>query len=283
LGQVRYVESPSATSLLPVLLRQDTYLGERGKRIAFAAFAQFPLQNISSPDIACGSLTSPAQLTAPARAGSNVTMFWSPWVESHRGPLTNYLAPYSGDISEVNVNALKFFKIAEEGLGADGKTWATDRMVANNGTWTTTIPADIQPGTYVLRHELLALHFATSNSNYWYIPGGRIGPQFYVSCYSINVTGPGHVVPEGVTFPGVYKEKDPGLVFDIFKKPLPKYNIPGPAVHKTKMMFPPLEPKPVVVTSPTGDSEMDEIYFKAIDEKLAQLGSTGSYFNSIGG
>jgi len=258
-------------------------LGEKGKRIEFAAFAELPLQNISSPDLACGTKAAPAQISAPARAGSNVTMFWTPWVQSHRGPLTNYLAPYSGDISKVNVNSLKFFKMAEEGLGADGKTWATDRMLANNGTWTTTIPADIRPGTYILRHELLALHFATSNSNYWYIPGGQIGPQLYVSCYSVNITGTGHVVPEGVTFPGAYKEKDPGLVYDIFKKPLPKYDIPGPAIHKTKTMFPPLDPNPVVVVSPTGDNKTDQTYFKGIEDKLKRLGSTGSFFNAIGG
>jgi cellulase len=228
-------------------------------------------------------MATPAQLIAPARAGSNVTMYWSPWVPSHRGPLTNYLAPYTGNISNVDLNSLKFLKMAEEGLGADNKTWATDRMLANNGTWATTIPADIKPGTYVLRHELLALHFATANSNWWYIPSGKIAPQFYVSCYVLNITGTGDVVPAGVTFPGAYQEKDPGLVFDIFKKPLPKYEIPGPAPYKSKTTAAPLEPKPVVVVSPTGDEKTDVTYYSSIESKLKQLGTTGSFFNAIGG
>jgi cellulase len=258
-------------------------LGEKGKRIAFAAVGTWPHQNISASDMACGTVSAPARLVAPARAGSNVTMYWSPWVQSHRGPLSNYLAPYTGDIRKVDLNSLKFFKIADEGLGADGKTWATDRMLANNATWTTTLPSDITPGTYILRHELLALHFATNNSNWWYIPSGKVAPQFYISCYALNITGTGNAVPEGVTFPGAYKDNEPGIVFDIFQKPLPKYKIPGPRPYESRVVAPPLEPKPVVVVSPTGDKEEDQEYYEAIKEKLRSLGTTGAYFNSIGG
>ena len=38
----------------------------------------------------------------------------------------------------------------------------------------TTIPHDIKPGKYIVRHELIALHFATAHSNYSRIPGARL-------------------------------------------------------------------------------------------------------------
>ena len=39
-------------------------------------------------------------------------------------------------------------------------------LVANNNSWTSTIPATLKPGNYLLRHELLAIH--TSNAPQWY-------------------------------------------------------------------------------------------------------------------
>jgi cellulase len=260
---------------------QDSLLGERGQRVQFMSGATWPLQDLKSKAMACGQDAKPAGLIAPARAGSNITVFWSPWVESHRGPLTNYLAPYSGDLAKVDLNSLKFFKVAEEGLGADG-VWSTDRMLKNNGTWTTVIPADIKPGTYVLRHELTALHFATQNSNYWYIPGGMVAPQFYISCYSVNITGTGTAQPKGVTFPGGYTPADEGLKFDIFvgKK---SYPIPGPALYKSNTVAVPLKPNPWTVVSPTGDEQQDVEYMQTLQGELAQLGATGGFFNSIGG
>ena len=31
--------------------------------------------------------------------------------------------------------------------------WGTDMLTANNRTWTVTIPPDLAPGNYILRHE----------------------------------------------------------------------------------------------------------------------------------
>jgi hypothetical protein len=63
------------------------------------------------------------------------------------------MAPYDGDVANVNVNQLEFFKIAED--TNQGGVWGTIRMIENtNSSWTATIPADIKPGTYVLRQEV---------------------------------------------------------------------------------------------------------------------------------
>ena len=81
------------------------------------------------------------------------------------------MAPYEGDISAVNVNKLKFFKIptsspTKGGLTPDGKLWASDDLIKNGNTWNNTIPYDIKPGKYVVRHEILALHFATKDNQF---------------------------------------------------------------------------------------------------------------------
>jgi lytic cellulose monooxygenase (C1-hydroxylating) len=71
------------------------------------------------------------------------------------------------------------------------------------------IPSDIKPGTYVLRTELLALHGNTPSMQYTPVSG----PEFYLHCVNIDVTGSGTATPEGVTFPGAYKPGEKGLTF----------------------------------------------------------------------
>jgi hypothetical protein len=56
------------------------------------------------------------------------------------------------------------------------------------------IPADIAPGDYLLRAEVIALHVA----------GSVGGAQHYVSCYQLKITGGGTAKPSGVAFPGAY-------------------------------------------------------------------------------
>ena len=95
-------------------------------------------------------------------------MDWNGWPESHHGPVIDYLAPCSnGDCTTVDKTSLKFFKIAEAGLISDTTapgSWASDQLIANNNSWSITIPAKIAPGPYVLRHEMIALHSA-NNAN----------------------------------------------------------------------------------------------------------------------
>ena len=67
------------------------------------------------------------------------------------------------------MTGLNWFKIQEDGY--DGTNWAVDRMISNNGKVDITIPSCIPDGQYLMRHELIALHSATSYP----------GAQFYVS------------------------------------------------------------------------------------------------------
>lgn len=64
------------------------------------------------------------------------------------------MAPYEGDISDVDVNEIQFIKFAEDAIDENG-VWGTVRMMdETNNTWTATIPADIKSGNYVVRQEV---------------------------------------------------------------------------------------------------------------------------------
>jgi hypothetical protein len=124
-------------------------------RIGFAGGDTFPVTSTTSNDLACNVKQQPVPgAIAEVRAGSNVSFHWSAWLYSHKGPITAWMAPYQGKISDVDVNKLEFFKIAEETVGTDG-IWANVRMMNfTNTTWTASIPADIKPGNYIIRNEV---------------------------------------------------------------------------------------------------------------------------------
>ena len=98
-------------------------------------------------------------------------------------------------------------------------------MVNQNSTWTSTIPAFLKPGNYLIRHELIAIH--TSNA-----------PQFYPECAQLTITGSGTAVPGAssmASIPGVYSMSDPEININIYSNEnqgVTTYNIPGPAVWK---------------------------------------------------
>jgi Auxiliary Activity family 9 (formerly GH61) len=101
------------------------------------------------------------------------------------------------------------------------------------------LPSDLKPGVYVLRSELIALHYASTQ-----------GPQVYPHCFNIFINGTGFATPNGVKFPGGYSPKEPALttnMYDKAGKPLnwEKYVIPGPQKYAGKYEDP-QGPKPVV-------------------------------------
>ena len=147
-----------------------------------AAFAQTGprkpfITDQTSLDMACNVKPAAPTLIAPARAGASVKFMWNPWYASHKGPLITYMAPYEGAIESVDVNKLSFFKVTEKGLAADNKTWAVDEMMANGNVSSAVIPHDLKPGNYILRHELIALHYSTEDSLYHMKADKLLGPQ----------------------------------------------------------------------------------------------------------
>jgi cellulase len=130
-------------------------------------------------------------------AGADASDTQDPIDASHKGPLITYMAKVS-NATTPTVTGLQWFKIWESGLTTSGgkATWAVDTLIANKGKVSFTIPACLPAGQYLLRHELIALHAASSYP----------GAQVYVECAQINVTGGGSKVPTNtVSFPGAYK------------------------------------------------------------------------------
>ncbi|KAI0633594.1 glycoside hydrolase family 61 protein [Trametes polyzona] len=185
-----------------------------------------PITDPTDAFLACnnnGASLGSGQQSATVPAGSKVTAYWNDWPHAI-GPVMVYMANCNGPCTSATPSSLNWFKIEESGLlsgsVANGQ-WAQGQLIANNNSWTTTIPASLKPGEYFLRHELLSIH--TSNQ-----------PQFYPECAQLKVTGSGSAQPSGsylVKFPGAYKMSDPGVGIDVYSQPnVYTYEIPGPAV-----------------------------------------------------
>ena len=177
-----------------------------------------------TPDVICHKGATPGQDAAPITAGSVLSLEWTPWPDSHHGPVIDYMANCNGDCTTVDKTTLRWFKIDGVGLlsGSNPGTWATDTLIANNNTWTVTIPKDIAPGNYVLRHEIIALHAA----------GQADGAQDYPQCVNLVVSGSGTSNPAGVAMEGLYTPTDPGILFNLYGT-FTSYTIPGPAVYES--------------------------------------------------
>jgi hypothetical protein len=175
-----------------------------------------------APNIICHRNGVNAALSATVTAGSNIDIQWTPWPDSHHGPVITYLAACNGDCSTVDKATLEFFKIEEKGL-IDGSTppgtWATDQLIAAGNRWTVTIPSTIAAGNYVMRHELIGLHSA----------GQLNGAQNYPQCINLQVTGGGSATPAGTLGEALYKNTDAGILFNLYTT-LTSYPIPGPAL-----------------------------------------------------
>ncbi|KAJ6465224.1 glycosyl hydrolase family 61-domain-containing protein [Mycena vitilis] len=189
-----------------------------------------PILDATDPTIACNDdgTSGALQLTATnAMAGSPITAYWNQVWPHAFGPMLTYLAECPGTTcTGVNANTLKWFKIDESGLinGTVGNGyWGDGKMIAQNSSWTTTIPATVPNGNYLIRFETIALH--------------SLPAQFYPECAQITISGGGSLAPtaaELVSFPGAYSNSDPGLSVDIYSQAAQTqttYPMPGPPLY----------------------------------------------------
>ncbi|KAG8816985.1 hypothetical protein FRC17_000105, partial [Serendipita sp. 399] len=123
-----------------------------------------------------------------------------PIAPSHKGPIMVYLAKVSSAL-QTTMTGLQWFKIYEDGLRSDG-SWAVDSLIANKGKVSFTLPSCVASGEYFMRAEIIALHGG----------GSSLGSQFYMGCAQIRVTGGGSLSPATVSFPGAYRQNDPGIL-----------------------------------------------------------------------
>ncbi|RJE19257.1 endo-glucanase [Aspergillus sclerotialis] len=176
----------------------------------------------TTDDIICHRNATNARGHAVVAAGDKINLQWTPWPDSHHGPVISYLANCGASCETVDKTTLEFFKIDGVGL-VDGSSvpgiWGDDRLIENNNSWMLEIPSSIAPGFYVLRHELIALHSA----------GSENGAQNYPQCFNLQVTGSGSAKPAGVLGTDLYSPTDPGILVNIYQS-LSTYVVPGPTL-----------------------------------------------------
>ncbi|KFA81313.1 hypothetical protein S40288_09280 [Stachybotrys chartarum IBT 40288] len=246
-GLLAIISAPTASAhghISEVLIEDESYYGHDPTRVPWGpqpdsitwtngASDNGPVlstpAHLASPDIICHLNATNGVLTAPVSAGSTITLRWSDWPETHWGPVLDYMARCpNDDCTNVDKSMLEFFKIAELGQISRGTIpgspgyWANNQLRDDNFSWDVTIPQQLAPGSYVMRHEIIALH-----------PGGAEGStQMYPQCINLVVSGNGTAQPQGIPATELYSSTDPGLLHNVFVDEWSdaEYIIPGPAV-----------------------------------------------------
>ncbi|RPB17541.1 glycoside hydrolase family 61 protein [Morchella conica CCBAS932] len=187
-----------------------------------------PVKDITSSAINCNVAgTSAVGSSVTVATGATFEFEWYHDVRSddiiaasHKGPVQVYIAPASS-----NGNGAVWTKIASEGLS--GGVWAVDKLIANKGRHSVTIPSWLKAGDYLIRAEIIGLH----ESEVAYSANSARGAQFYPSCTQIKVTGSGTTSPsQNYAIQGGYSYSDEGIVFNLYFNPSGTYTAPGPAV-----------------------------------------------------
>lgn len=135
------------------------------------------------------------------------------------GPLMVYMAACNGPCDQFEPEGKKvWFKVYESGLInggmedqwggiidiGDGNGW-NQANFANHG-WSVTIPKNLKPGNYLIRHEIIMIEL--------------MPPQFYPECAHLTVSGDGDKLPGEeylVSFPGGYSMDGESLRLLLFE------------------------------------------------------------------
>ncbi|KAF7303578.1 hypothetical protein MIND_00587100 [Mycena indigotica] len=190
-----------------------------------------PVKGATNPFVNCGPNAQLAKQVADANPGDKVSFLWtggdlSKWPHNI-GPMLTYMTNCGDDCTTFDSSKAKWFKIDQVGRipGDKDGNWFQNRIfVQPNVAANVTLPSNLAPGNYLIRHEIIALHLATQKG----------GAEFYPSCTQLRVGGSGTGVPaanELVQLPGAYSDTDPGiLVPKVFDDVTAPYAFPGPPV-----------------------------------------------------
>ncbi|KAI1502838.1 glycoside hydrolase family 61 protein [Biscogniauxia marginata] len=173
-----------------------------------------PVTDLSSNDLRCnvGGAAANNTSTLEMNAGYPFT-FTLDTAVYHQGPISLYMSKAPGSAEEYDGSG-DWFKIFDWGPTFNGGQASWNMK----DTYSSTIPACIPDGEYLLRIQSLAIHN----------PGGV--PQFYVGCGQIKVSGGGSTTPSPTAkIPGAFKATDPGYTANIYNN-FNSYTVPGPAV-----------------------------------------------------
>lgn len=113
----------------------DPYYPTPPQRIFRRIPGNGPVEDLSLSDVQCNgyqnSGSAPAPLTASAPAGSTLTLNWTQWPDSHKGPIFTYMAKCPGDCKDFSPGTSKvWFKVHQAGKNSNG-TWASTPLESN--------------------------------------------------------------------------------------------------------------------------------------------------------
>ncbi|PVI06282.1 carbohydrate-binding module family 1 protein [Periconia macrospinosa] len=190
--------------------------GQSSIQRQYSTFDPILVAGLSTVNIRCnnaGTLgTGPIGQVA---AGGAIKAHWTQWTHRPASVLVYMAKCPSSGCNGWDGSGKVWFKIDHQGLVSGTQNagkWAGDTIL-DTLNWTSTIPASLQPGDYLVRHELIAVHQANN-------------PQ----CSSGTASPPNSYL---VSFPGAYSASDPGIDFNIDSeaaKVATTYPIPGPSV-----------------------------------------------------
>jgi hypothetical protein len=160
-----------------------------------------PIFSPSNSSLACNVPGAPVHGYIPIRAGTNITAVYGPWVHTV-GPMIAWLAhcPNNDCYNLASPSSLSWFKIGQKGLQGgtimqgDWFQRTFSRWDGSPSLWSETVPRNLRPGRYLVRHEIISLHSANR-------------PQFYPECANLEVQGEGEGFPEErfmARIPGVW-------------------------------------------------------------------------------
>ncbi|KAG7439421.1 uncharacterized protein BT62DRAFT_939028 [Guyanagaster necrorhizus] len=186
---------------------------------------QDPVKGATNSDLTCGPGSTAGTQVADANPGSTIEFLWtgasgSAWPHNV-GPMMTYMTNCgSSSCADYDTNGTEWFKIDEVGR-TDG-TWGQAALMTGTAA-NVTIPSNLAPGNYIIRHEIIALQLAQTEG----------GAEFYASCTQLKVGGSGTGTPSSsdlVQLPGAYSDTDPGILIDVYDDTTASYTFPGPAV-----------------------------------------------------
>ncbi|KAF2636742.1 hypothetical protein P280DRAFT_501017 [Massarina eburnea CBS 473.64] len=192
----------------------------------YSTFDPILVAGISTVNIRCNNAgilgTGPIGTVA---AGGTIKAHWTQWTHRPTSVMVYMAKCPSSGCNSWDGSGKVWFKIDEKGLVSGTQNagkWAGDTIL-DTLEWTSTVPAGLTAGDYLVRHELLAVHQANN-------------PQFYPECAQFTITGSGASSPAAdylVSFPGAYSASDPGIDFNIDSdaaKTATTYIVPGPSI-----------------------------------------------------